>query len=61
MYELLTDAHVCTHVPPPSRPQVENLEVVADTLEELWLSYNSIEKLVRSSGADCFLGWFLAA
>jgi hypothetical protein len=26
--------------------QVENVEAVAGTLEELWLSYNSIEKLV---------------
>lgn len=31
--------------------KIENVEVVADTLEELWLSYNQIEKLVslRSS------------
>jgi Leucine-rich repeat (LRR) protein len=28
------------------RAQVENVEAVAGTLEELWLSYNSIEKLV---------------
>ena len=27
--------------------KVENVEAVAGTLEELWLSYNSIEKLVR--------------
>lgn len=27
--------------------KIENVEVVADTLEELWLSYNQIEKLVR--------------
>jgi len=26
--------------------KIENVEVVADTLEELWLSYNLIEKLV---------------
>ena len=26
--------------------KIENVEVVADTLEELWLSYNQIEKLV---------------
>jgi hypothetical protein len=28
--------------------KIENVEVVADTLEELWLSYNQIEKLVRA-------------
>lgn len=28
--------------------KIENVEVVADTLEELWLSYNQIEKLVSS-------------
>jgi dynein light chain 1 len=27
--------------------KIENVEVVAETLEELWLSYNQIEKLVR--------------
>ena len=27
--------------------KIENLDSVADTLEELWMSYNSIEKLVR--------------
>lgn len=32
--------------------KIENVEVVADTLEELWLSYNQIEKLV-SCPADC--------
>jgi Leucine-rich repeat (LRR) protein len=26
--------------------KIENIEAVADTLEELWLSYNQIEKLV---------------
>lgn len=26
--------------------KIENVEVVAETLEELWLSYNQIEKLV---------------
>ena len=30
----------------PLREQIENVEPVAETLEELWLSYNSIEKLV---------------
>ncbi len=29
--------------------KVENLEAVADTLEELWISYNSISSLVRTS------------
>lgn len=28
--------------------QVENVEAIAETLEELWLSYNVIEKLVRA-------------
>ena len=27
-------------------PQIENVEPLAETLEELWLSYNSIERLV---------------
>jgi Leucine-rich repeat (LRR) protein len=27
--------------------KIENVEVVGETLEELWLSYNQIEKLVR--------------
>lgn len=27
--------------------KIENVDVVAETLEELWLSYNQIEKLVR--------------
>jgi dynein light chain 1 len=31
--------------------KIENVEVVADTLEELWLSYNQIEKLVRALAA----------
>lgn len=26
--------------------KIENVDAVADTLEELWLSYNQIEKLV---------------
>jgi dynein light chain 1 len=29
--------------------KIENVEVVADTLEELWLSYNQIEKLVSTA------------
>jgi Leucine-rich repeat (LRR) protein len=29
--------------------KIENVEVVADTLEELWLSYNQIEKLVSTT------------
>jgi hypothetical protein len=45
--------------PPPPAPgrgrgrpaQVENVEPVAETLEELWLSYNSIEKLVGHTPA----------
>lgn len=32
--------------------KIENVEVVADTLEELWLSYNQIEKLV-SMASTC--------
>jgi hypothetical protein len=28
--------------------KIENIEAVADTLEELWLSYNQIEKLVST-------------
>jgi dynein light chain 1, axonemal len=27
--------------------KIENLDAVADTLEELWMSYNQLEKLVR--------------
>jgi dynein light chain 1 len=26
--------------------KIENVDVVAETLEELWLSYNQVEKLV---------------
>jgi dynein light chain 1 len=29
--------------------KIENVEVVAETLEELWLSYNQIEKLVSAA------------
>ena len=29
--------------------KIENLDAVAETLEELWLSYNLISSLVRSS------------
>ena len=32
--------------------KIENVEVVADTLEELWLSYNQIEKLVSLGPAS---------
>lgn len=28
--------------------KIENLDAVADTLEELWISYNQIQSLVRS-------------
>jgi len=43
---------VCAHaynacMNPMHAQQIENVDVVAETLEELWLSYNSIEKLVR--------------
>jgi hypothetical protein len=30
--------------------KIENVEAVADTLQELWLSYNQIEKLVCGPG-----------
>lgn len=29
--------------------KIENVEVVAETLDELWLSYNQIEKLVSAA------------
>lgn len=32
--------------------KIENVEVVADTLEEFWLSYNQIEKLVSLRPLD---------
>lgn len=34
-----------TSLPPHSYSQIEKLEDVADTLEELWLSYNLIASL----------------
>lgn len=33
--------------------KIENLDAVADTLEELWISYNQIASLVRPSEWTC--------
>lgn len=36
--------------------KIENLDGVADTLEELWMSYNVLEKLVSTS-LNCRSFW----
>ncbi len=33
--------------------KIENLDAVADTLEELWISYNQVTSLVRSGSVGC--------
>ena len=37
-------------VRPRDPPKIEGLDAVSDTLEELWVSYNQIEKL---NGVEC--------
>ena len=39
------NSHTSTHTHPPPFRQIENLDSVSGTLEELWISYNQITSL----------------